>query len=158
MPFRNNQKRRRDPVDYGRSSAVDDGDSVLRVFRPGTRDDSSTALNLVRQAAEIFGRMEDQALETEARAESLCKSFEEKLRLAEEERVLSERIHREAIKEISFKLQEISGALRQAQSRLKISEERAAAAEFRAQAAETQLSAANRELAAVEKAIRTRLL
>ena len=158
MSFRTSQKLREDMWDYEYKSALDEGDNVLSFSQAAGKAYSATALNLVRQAAEIFSKMEEQAHEKEVRARSVCKSLAEKLRLAEEQRDLSERARREAVGEINHKLQELSRALQLAQSRVIDAEEHAAAAEFRAQAAETRLYAANKELAAVEKVIRTRLL
>jgi hypothetical protein len=64
------------------------GESVSRdenvlSFAPSSAPDcGTTALNLVYQAAEVFSSMEDRARETEARAQSLCKSAVERLKLA----------------------------------------------------------------------------
>ncbi|MFH1342832.1 MAG: hypothetical protein ABIL01_16765 [Pseudomonadota bacterium] len=123
-----------------------------------TGGNGATALDLVHQAAEIFKGMEDQAREAEARAQSVCEDFAEKLRLAEQQRDAAERARREVVNELNGKLQDVSRALQQAQSRIVGAEERTVAAEFRAQAAEAKLYRANQELAAVEEAIRKRLL
>ena len=112
----------------------------------------------MHQAAEIFKGMENHARETEARAQSVCESLAEKLRLAEKQRDAAERARREVVNEFNGKLQDVSRALQQAQSRIVGAEERTVAAEYRAQAAEARLYKANQELAAVEEAIRKRLL
>jgi hypothetical protein len=158
MAFRANQQLREDMWDYRYKSSAVDSENVLS-FPPSTaKDYGSTALNLVQQAAEIFTGMENHARETEARAQSLCKSLTEKLQLAEMQRDSSERARREIVNELNYKIQDVTRALQQAQARITEAEEHAIAAEFRAQAAENQLYKANQELAAVEEAIRKRLL
>jgi hypothetical protein len=158
MAFRANQQLREDIWDYRyKSSANPDENIVSFVPSPG-KEYGTTALNLVHQAAEIFSGMENQARETEARAQALCKSFAEKLQLVEQQRDSSERARREVVDELNGKLQEVSRALQQAQARVASAEDHATAAEFRAQAAEMQLYKANQELAAVSEAIRKRLL
>ena len=113
---------------------------------------ASAVINLVHQAAEVFSGMEDRARETEARAQSLCKSALERLELAEKRIETVERDRREAIN----KLRDASKALEEAQSRIIAVEDRLTAAEFRAQAAETDAREANQALALVEEAIRSR--
>lgn len=161
MAFRENQQLREDMRDYRYKSATGEDENVLKLAPSAPsapRDHCATALNLVQQAAEIFSDMENQARETEARAQSMCESLTGKLRLAERQRDALERARREVVNEMNAKLQEVAKALRLAQSRIVIAEDRAVAAEFRAQAAEAQLYNANRDLAAVEEAIRKRLL
>jgi hypothetical protein len=158
MPFRANQQLREDIWDYRYKSSAGDNENTSSSIPPAAKDYGITALNLVHQAAEIFSGMENHARETEARAQSMCESFAEKLKLAEQQRDAAERARREAVNGLSGKLQEVSRALQQAQSRIVAAEEQAVAAEFRAQAAEAKLYKANQELAAVEEAIRKRLL
>jgi hypothetical protein len=158
MAFRANQQLREDMWDYRYKSSAGENENVLSFTQSAAKDYGTTALNLVHQAAEIFNGMEHQAREIEARAQSLCKSFAEKLQLAEKQRDASERARREVVGELNGKLQQMSRALQQAQSRIVDAEEHAIAAEFRAQSAEVQLHKANQELAAVEQAIRKRLL
>jgi hypothetical protein len=50
------------------------GENVLSFARLSEPDRGGTALNLVYQAAEVFGDIEARAQETEARAQSLCKA------------------------------------------------------------------------------------
>jgi hypothetical protein len=102
--------------------------------------------------------MEDHARETEARAQSLCKSALERLRLAETQTEAAERARREVITEAECKLQDASRALDQAQSRVEAAEDRLTAVELRAQAAEAEAREAKQALALVEEAIRRRLL
>jgi hypothetical protein len=139
-------------------ASVGRNENVLRFAQPGAPDCGMTALNLVYQAAEIFGGIEDQARETEARAQSLCRSAAEKLKLAEKRAEAAERERWEAILEVDSKLQEAGRALKQAQSRLAENEDRLTAMEFRAQAAETEAQDARQALALVTEAIRKHLL
>jgi DNA repair exonuclease SbcCD ATPase subunit len=159
MAFRANQQLREDMWDYRyKSSPVGEPENIVS-FPPSTsKDYGTTALNLVQQAAEIFSSMENHARETEARAQSMCKSLAEKLQHAEMQRDSSERARRDIVNEMNSKIQDVTRALQQAEVRITEAEERTVAAEFRAQAAENQLYKANRELAAVEDAIRKRLL
>jgi hypothetical protein len=139
-------------------ASVGRDENILSFARSSAPDCGATALNLVYQAAEVFGSMEEHARETEARARSLCKSAAERLKLAEKRTETAERECREIIIEIDFKLQDASKALKQAQSRLAANEDRLTAAEFRAQAAEAEAREAKQALALVEEAIRRRLL
>ena len=115
---------------------------------------ASAVINLVHQAAEVFSSMEDHARQTEARAQSLCKSALERLELAEKRIETVERERREAIN----KLRDASRALEEAQLRIVAVEDRLTAAEFRAQAAETEARDAKHALALVEETIRSRFL
>jgi chromosome segregation ATPase len=133
-------------------------ENVLSFARASVSDSSSTALNLVYQAAEVFRRMEDHAQETEARSQALCKSAMERLKLAEMRTEASERARRELITEAECKLQDASRALTQAQSRIEAAEDRLTAVEFRAQAAEAEAREARQALGLIEEAIRRRLL
>jgi chromosome segregation ATPase len=134
------------------------GENVLSFARPSVPDSGATALSLVYQAAEVFRGIEDQARETEARAQSLCRSAAERLKHAEMRTEAAERARRELITEAECKLQDAARALKQAQSRIEAAEDRLAALEFRAQAAEAEAHEAKEALALVEEAIRRRLL
>ena len=158
MPFRANQQLREDMWDYRYKSVPSESENVLSFPPSAPKDYGTTALSLVQQAAKIFSGMENHARETEARAQSLCKSLAEKLQVAETQRDASERARREIVNELNYKIQDVTRALQQAEARITAAEERAIAAQFRAQAAENQLYKANRELASVEEAIRKRLL
>jgi hypothetical protein len=140
-----------------RASAVRN-ENVLSFARPSAPDCGVAALNLVYQAAEIFTGMEDHARETEARAQSLCKSAADRLKLAERRTEAAERERWQTVIEVDCKLQDASRALKQAQLRLAASEDRLTALEFRAQAAELEAREAKQTLALVEEAIRRRLL
>ena len=139
-------------------TSVDRNENVVSLGRPSAPDCGVTALNLVYQAAEIFSGMEDHARETEARAQSLCKSAAERLKLAEKRTEAAERERWQTILDVDCKLQDASRALKQAQSRLDANEDRMAALEFRAQAAEIEAHEAKEALALVAEAIRRRLL
>jgi hypothetical protein len=102
--------------------------------------------------------MEDHARETEARAQSLCKSAVERLKLTEQRIEAAERARRKIINEADCKLQDASRALEQAQSRIEATEDQLTAVEFRAQTAEAEAHEAKQALALVEEAIRRRLL
>jgi hypothetical protein len=133
-------------------------ENVLSFARLSAPDCGTTALNLVYQAAEVFGSMEDHARETEARAQSLCNSAAERLKLAEKRTETAEREQFQIISEADCKLQEASRALKQAQLRMTAAENRLTAMEFRAQAAEVEAREAKQALALVEETIRRRLL
>jgi hypothetical protein len=139
-------------------ATADRGENVLSFARPLAPDNGTTALNLVYQAAEVFRSMEDHAQETEARAQALCKSAMERLKLAEIRTEAAERARLELVAEAECKLQAASRALTQAQSRIEAAEDRLTAVEFRAQAAEAEAREAKQALALVEEAIRRRLL
>jgi chromosome segregation ATPase len=156
MAYRAYQQLREDIWDNRYKSSTGEAENVLS-FSPA-RDHGATALDLVNQAAEVFNSMEAHARETEARAQSLCKSLTEKLLLAGKQKDAAERARLETINELNGQLQDVTRAWQQAQSRIAAAEDYATAAEFRAQAAEARLGKANRELAAVEEAIRKRLL
>ena len=137
---------------------ADRGENVLSFARPSIPDSAEKALNLVAQAAKVFRSIEDHAQDTEARAQALCKSAIERLKLAEIRTEAAERARRELITEAECKLQDASRALTLAQSRIEAAEDRLTAAEFRAQAAEAEAREAKQALALVEEAIRRRLL
>ena len=69
-------------------------DENVQSFSP-PRDKGATALDLVHQAADVFRSMEEHARETEARAQSLCASAIERLRVAEMRAEAAERVQRE---------------------------------------------------------------
>jgi hypothetical protein len=139
-------------------ASVGRGENVLSFAGPSVPDSGATALNLVYQAAEVFRSMEDQARETEARAQSLCRGAAERLKHAEKRIEVAERARQELITEAECKLQDASRALKLAQSRIEAAEDRLTAVEFRAQAAEAEAREAKQALALVEEAIRRRLL
>lgn len=121
-------------------------------------DETTTALDLVYQAADIFRELQDRARETEVRAQSLCRAASEKLRLAEMRAEAAENAHRELMIEADAKLQDASRALGEAQSQISTQADQLTAIEFRAQRADADAREAKRTLALVEEAIRKRLL
>jgi hypothetical protein len=127
-------------------------------FRPPVSTAGAGALDLVYQAAEIFSGIENNAREIEARAQAMCKSAAERLRLAEQRAESAENSLREIVAEADRKLSDASRALTQVELRITAAEDRAAAAEIRAQAAEAEAYEAKQALALVEDAIRRRLL
>ena len=133
-------------------------EKIVSFARQPAKNSSPSALSLVQQAAELFEGMENQARETEARAQSLCKSAAQRLLLAEKQRDAAERARHDVVNEFNGKLEDVTQALDRAQQRVVAAEDHALAAEFRAQAAEAQLYKANQELAAIEEMIRKRLL
>jgi hypothetical protein len=133
-------------------------DNLLSFTRSSPSDHGRMVLNLVFQAAEIFSGMEEQLRETEARAQSMCKSAEERVRLAETSIEVAERARREIVNDAGRKLQDASKALTNAQGRIAAAEDKVTALEFRAQSAEAQLHDAKQALLLVEEAIRERLL
>jgi len=139
-------------------ASVGRDENLLRSAWSSVPDGSTTALNLVYQAAEVFRSMEDHARETEDRAQSLCKSAFERLERAEMRTEAAERARRELITEAECKLQDASRALEQAHSRIVAAEDSLTAVELRAQAAEAEAREAKEALALVEEAIRRRLL
>src|SRR6202165_276796 len=140
------------------SATVGQSENVLSCVRSSAPNCGATALNLVYQAAEVFSSIEDHARETEARAQSLCKSAVERLRLAEKRIETAERERREVINEADCKLRDASNALKHAQGRILAAEDRLTAVAVRAHAAEAEAREAKQALALVEEAIRRRLL
>src|SRR4051794_17607384 len=91
MAYRANQQLREDIWDYRYASAPnsplgslpDEEEKIVSFARQPAKEHGTTALSLMQQAAQMFEGIENQARETEARAQSLCKSATERLRLAE---------------------------------------------------------------------------
>jgi len=125
---------------------------------PPRSDKGALALDLVYQAADVFRGMEKHARETEVRAQSLCSSALERLRLAEMRAEAVERAQRELIVATERKLQDACRALEQAQSLIEGQKEKLIALELRAEVAEAEARQAREALMLVEEAIRERLL
>jgi hypothetical protein len=104
------------------------------------RNDGQSAIDLVYQAAEVVGNLQDHARQIETRAQTLCRNALEKLRLAERRTEAAE------------------NALNLAESRIASAEARLSAAELRAKGAETRARELDQALTLIEEAIRTRLL
>jgi chromosome segregation ATPase len=133
-------------------------ENLMNVTRSSPTDRGETVLNLVFQAAELLSGMEEQVRETEARAQSMCKSAAERTQLAEKRLEVAERARREVINQAERKLQDASKALITAEARIAAAEDKVTAFEFRAQSAEAQVEEAKQALVQVEEAIRERLL
>jgi len=93
-------------------ASVGEDENVLSF--PPPPDKAATALNLVYQAADAFRSMEEHSRETEARAQSLCASALERLRLAEMRAEAAERVQRELTITAEHRLQGACRALQQA--------------------------------------------
>ena len=129
-------------------ASVGGEEDVLSFPSPLAPDKGATALDLVYQAADIFRGMEKHARETEARAQSLCTSALERLRLAEMRAEAAERAQRELIVTTERKLQGACRALEQAQSCMEAQKDKLTAVELRAEVAEDVLEGAAAEPAA----------
>jgi hypothetical protein len=104
------------------------------------RNDGQSAIDLVYQAAEVVGNLQDHARQIETRAQALCRNALEKLRLAERRTEAAE------------------NALNIAESRIASAEARLSAAELRAKKAETRARELDQALTLIEEAIKTKLL
>jgi hypothetical protein len=140
-----------------RASVVGDEDA-LRFPSPLPPDKGASALDLVYQAADVFRGMEKHAREAEARAQSICASALEGLRLAEMRAEAAEQAQRELIVTAERKLQHACRALEQARSCIEAQKDKLTAVELRAEVAEADARQAKEALALVEEAIRKRLL
>jgi hypothetical protein len=121
----------------------EEGEKVLAFPRGRTepvRNDGQSAIDLVYQAAEVVGNIQNHARQTEIRAQTLCRNALEKLRFAETRTEAAE------------------NALNLADSRIASAEVRLSAAELRAKNAETRARELDQALSLIEEAIRTRLL
>ncbi len=148
-----NQMTQRNP---GASVARDE--NVLSFPSASIPDKRVTALDLVDQAANVFRSMEQHTRETEARAQSLCSSALERLRLAEMRAEAAERAQREFVIAAEHRLQEACRALEQAQSCIEAQKDKLTATELRAEVAAAEARHAKKALTLVEEAIRKRLL
>jgi hypothetical protein len=104
------------------------------------RNDGQSAIDLVYQAAEVVGNLQDHAREIETRAQTLCRGALEKLRLAERRTEAAE------------------NALNLAESRVVSAEAKLSAAELRAKKAEARARELDQALTLIEDAIRSKLL
>jgi hypothetical protein len=142
----------------GSRAPVGGDEGILSFPSPLAPDKGATALDLVYQAADVFRDMEKHARETEARAQSLCTSAIERLRLAEGRAEAAERAQRELTVTTERKLQDACRALEQAQCCIEAQKDKLTAVELRAEVAEAEARQAKEALALVEEAIRKRLL
>ena len=142
----------------GGRSAVLGNENVLSFVCSPVPSAGAGALELVYQTAEIFSSIENSAREIEARAQAMCKSAAERLRLAEQLTESAENSLRGVIADADGKLSDASRALSEGALRVTRAEDNAVAAEVRAQVAEVETREAKQALALVEDAIRRRLL
>src|SRR3977135_933623 len=104
------------------------------------RNAGQSAIDLVHQAAEVVGNLQDNARQTEIRAQTLCRNAIEKLRIAERRTEAAEM------------------ALNIAESRVASAAARLSAAELRAKKTETWAGELDQALTLIEDAIRSKLL
>src|SRR5258708_36534563 len=90
--------------------AVRRNEKVLSFVRPPVPTAGASALDLVYQAAEIFSSIEHNAREIDARAQAMCKSAAERLRLAEQRTESAENSLRGVIADADRKLSDVSRA------------------------------------------------
>ena len=155
-----------------RFGARESGDNVFRLSNARSRageDQSSKALELVYQAAEVIKANEDRAAEAEAcaldAARHAIEELENAVRLissAEEAKRTSEaRAHvaESAIMELDSKVRALEKILRDTQTQISSLQAQLSDTESqRAETAEKRATEATRALACVENAIRTKLL
>jgi DNA repair exonuclease SbcCD ATPase subunit len=142
--------------DFGQNILTFPGDT------PATsRYDTSSALDLVSQAAGVIRGIQDRAAESEARAKALAESALEKLQLAEH-RIHSAEAARglaqETLSKLSARLQEAEQELTRTRSRITTAEAQLANAERQMKAAERRAIDAERAVNQIEEAIRSQLV
>ena len=151
------------------SSVAESANNILSFKHQSAKNPGAAALDLVYQAAELIGEVDNCAAERQARAETLAEQAIEKLKIADD-RVRSANSARLAAeaevkqfsdrveKEVSIKIQEIEKAIEQMAFGIAASEARLSAAEQRARNAEIRADEAENALKRIEEAIRTRIL
>src|SRR5450759_4303626 len=153
------------------ANVSDSAENVLSFPRPpySAKNPGAAALDLVYQAAELIGDVDNYAAERQARAENLAKQAIEKLKIADD-RVRSAESGRRAAeaeikefsdrveKELSVKLQKVEEAMEQTASRIADTDAQLSAAEQRARTAEMRANDAENALKRIEEAIRSRIL
>jgi DNA repair exonuclease SbcCD ATPase subunit len=148
----------RDQLANAASNAI--GQNILSF--PGdtpaaSRYGTSSALDLVSEAAEVIRGIQDRAAESEARAKALAECALEKLQLAEA-RIHSAEAARglaqDALSKLNARLQELT----RTQSRIAAAENQLANAERQMRAAETRAINAEKAVNQIEDAIRAQLV
>jgi hypothetical protein len=153
------------------SSVVVSADNIINFQSPpySAKNPGAAALDLVYQAAELIGDIDNHAAEKQARAETLAKQAIEKLKIADD-RVRSAESGRRAAeaeikefsdrveKEFTVRVQEIEKEMERTASRIAATEAQLTAAEQRARTAEMRANEAENALKRIEEAIRTRIL
>jgi len=127
-------------TDQDRESGQSEKVLVFPRRTEAVKNDGQSAIDLVYQAAEVVGNLHHNARETEIRAQTLCRTAHEKLRLAER------------------RAESAENALNLAESRIASAEAKLSAAELNAKKAETRARELEQALTLIEEAIRTRLL
>jgi HSP90 family molecular chaperone len=133
------------------------------------KNPGAAVLDLVYQAADLIGGIDNYAAERQARAEALARQAIEKLKIADDHVRSAEAARRASEaeieqfsdrveKEVSIKVQEIEKAIEQMASGMAATEARLSAAEQRARNAEMRADEAENSLKLIERAIRTRIL
>jgi chromosome segregation ATPase len=125
------------------------------------KDQGALVIQMVHQAAELIRGMEQQAADTESRAQALAKRLIAELELAEQ-RLCSADAERQAsearINEANIRVHEADIALENAESLIAAIGVKLSAAERQADAAETRAKEADKALIRIEDAIRIHLL
>ena len=127
-------------TDHDRESEQDEKVLAFPRRTEPERNNGQSAIDLVYQAAEVVGTLHHNARETEIRAQTLCRTAHEKLRVAER------------------RAESAENALNLAESRIASAEAKLSAAELNAKNAETRARELEQALTLIEEAIRTRLL
>jgi len=145
------------------SSMVDSADNILNFQRPpySAKNPGAAALDLVYQAAELIGDVDNYAAEKQARAANLAKQAIEKLKIADDRVRSAESVRLTAeaeIKELSDRLREAEKVMEQMASRMAATEAQLSTAEQRAGTAELRANEAEDALKRIEEAIRTQIL
>jgi chromosome segregation ATPase len=125
------------------------------------RNGTSSALDLVAQAAGVIRGIEERAAQTEARARALAEAAVEKLERAEIRISDAEtaRIHAEdTLVRLSARLQEAERELARTQSRLVAAENKLAEAEYQLHAAQVRATHADNAVVQIEDAIRAQIV
>jgi chromosome segregation ATPase len=134
------------------------GDYALNVvhFRADNdapRQEASSALDLVSQAARVIRGIEERAAESEARARALAEAALEKLEIAERRIADAETSRMQAedtLVRLSARLQEAERELARSQARVGAAENRLADAEYKLGVAEHKLADAEHKLGTAE--------
>jgi exonuclease VII large subunit len=153
------------------SSVTNSTDNILNFQHPPytAKNPGAAALDLVYQAVELIGDVDNYAAERQARAEALASQAVEKLKIADDRVRAAESARRAAEaeieamndrveKEISAKVQEIEETMERTASRIAATEVQLTAAEQRAKAAELRADEAENALKRIEEAIRTQII
>jgi chromosome segregation ATPase len=143
-------------IDFGQNIVSFPGD-----IPAASRYETSSALDLVSQAAGVIRGIQDRAAESEARAKALAECALEKLQLAEARIHASEAargLAQDTLSKLNARLQEAERELARTQSRIASAENQLANAERQMRAAEARAINAEKAVNQIEDAIRTQLV